>query len=332
MAYTPPEDLGEKTLEQTVTEYRESRGLNENNFSLSYYNTVTGESYAYNDEAFMVAASTYKLPLNMYYYEMEQEGLIASDAYIPGAGCTLDVCHEQSLVWSNNEVSIGMLYHMGNFRTYKENMRKFFTMTDEEIDSIYYADNHYCTRMMMDALKYLYLRQERFGPMLDYMKQAQPEQWFRTYVRDYEVAHKYGYFEGAINDVGIIYTPEPILLAVYTFGTAETVVAETAALMTAYAVAHVQLEPEPEQEAEEGPAGTELHLQVEFLPREEEAEQEPEVLPEPEDEPEVFEWWMAAVALGVFLLGGGLTVLLTRPARIRKKYEQKYTDRIKMNK
>ena len=101
---------------------------------------------------------------------LEHAGELASDAYIAGAGTTLDDAHYQSLVWSNNEVSIGMLYNLGDFRTYKELMRKYFTMTDEEIEYIYFADNYYCTRMMVEALQYLYENSADFEEMIDYMK------------------------------------------------------------------------------------------------------------------------------------------------------------------
>ena len=55
-------------LAPVIEEYMAEHGLNAQNFSMSYYNTVTGESYAFNDKKFMVAASTFKVPVNMYYY------------------------------------------------------------------------------------------------------------------------------------------------------------------------------------------------------------------------------------------------------------------------
>lgn len=207
-------------LEALMEQFRADYGLNEQNFSLCYYNTVTGEEYRYNDETFFVAASTFKLPLNLYYYEMEDAGEISSDAYI--GGMTLSDAHYQSLVWSNNEVSIAMLYNLGNFRTYKDCMRKYFTMDESAITSEYYADNNYCTSMMLDTLKYLYAGRDQFEEMIGYMLEAQPGEYFDRYMDDVDVAHKYGYFVDddkgvtAINDTGIIYTSEPFLLAVYT--------------------------------------------------------------------------------------------------------------------
>lgn len=332
MAYEPPAEFAEQTLEEIMTAFMEEKGLREGNFSVSYYNTVTGEQYAFSDTTMMVAASTFKLPLNLYYYEMEQAGEIASDAYISRGGMTLDQAHYESLVNSHNEISLGMLYNLGNFRTYKQKMRKYFTMTDEEIDPIYYADNYYCTRMMMDALKYLYDHGDSFAEMIGYMKEAQPGQYFKAGVTEYEVAHKYGWFEGAVNDVGIIYAPQPFLLAVYTQGVSETVVADTAKLLTAYNVW------QSEQEAQKQAETEKLELEVTQVPLTEEppaeAEEPPVSQPEalPQEEPAApqdqtaFEWWMIPVALSVFAVGGGLVSLLFSPKRVSKKYGRNLHD------
>lgn len=333
MAYEIPSDFTGQTLEDVMAAFMEDQELNAENFSVSYANTVTGETYAFNDAAFMVAGSTYKLPLNMYYYEMEREGLISSDAYISRVGGTLREAHYQSLVHSDNDMSIGLLYSLGEFRDYKNTIRKYFTMTDDEIEYIYYVDNYFCTRMMMDALSYLYEYRADFEEMIGYMKQAQPGQYFKAGVSEYEVAHKYGLFEGAINDVGIIYAPQPFLLAVYTQDVPERVVADTAALLTAYNVWQ-----NPPQE--KGETKTELDIQI--VPKEEPVEQspveqKPESQPEPptaaepevpEEKPSAFEWWMVAVALGVFLLGGGGLALVLNPKKLQEKYDKKYEDQM----
>ena len=330
-AYEIPADFTGLSLETAVEEFMQAHGLNEKNFSVSFCNTVTGERYAFNDKTFMVAGSTYKLPLNMYYYELEHAGTMASDAYISRVGSTLEKAHYESLVNSNNEMSIGMLYNLGEFRDYKNLMRKYFTMPDEEIDPIYYADNHYCTHMMMDALSYLYEYRADFEEMIGYMKQAQPDKYFKAGVKDYEVAHKYGWFEGAVNDVGIIYTPQPILLAVYTQGVTEDIVGKTAALFTSYTVWNIPVE-------EENPG--KLELEVQYVPVEEpeeeaaeevfapvlEEQMQPAVTVEPERP--TLEWWMIAIALGVFLIGGGIVVLTINPEQM-KKYEEKAEKKLK---
>ena len=331
-------------LEAIMTDFIAKNGLKNADFSLSYYNTATGESYSINDTLFLPAASTFKLPLNMYYYELERDGEISSDAIIPsakleGVKYRLSDIHRASLVDSDNDTSLAMLYNLGEFPEYKRIMRDaYFRMPKEQIESIYYADNYYCTNMMMDALKYLYENSDDFEEMLGYMKQAQPDTYFRAYVTEYEVAHKYGWFEGSVNDVGIFYTPEPFLLAVYTKDlNNEYLLPEVAKLITKYNVANAAVpEPEPEPEPEEPDMSRAEELEFELVPLpgteevpepivEPEVKEEPEIEPEseptPEPEPEeqpTFVWWMPLIALGVFFAGGGGTLLIFNNRHLKK--------------
>ena len=239
---TEPEKAEEPTLAELFDEFRAERNLTQDNFAVSYYDTVTGESYDWNETHMMVAASTFKLPLNLYYYEMENAGEIAPDALITQGGATLDWCHYLSIVESNNEISHALLYRIGNFRDYKDAMRKYFTMTDDEIDPKYYQDNYYCTRMMMDTLKHIYDHQDELTELIDYMKQSHPQNgYFRAKVTEMEVAHKYGSFEGAENDVGIFYAEHPFLLAVYTQNVGEVVVQDAARLAADYNAGQTEL-------------------------------------------------------------------------------------------
>lgn len=334
-AYTAPDDIGNRDLDELMGEFMALNELDETNFSMSYYNTVTGEAYTFNDKKFMVAASTFKLPLNMYYYEMERDGLIAPDATIPRTEHPLNDCHRMSLVHSNNEVSIAMLYNLGIFREYKECMMKYFTMPRSEIAYDYWVDNYYCTNMMMDALKYLFYNGEQFPEMLGYMKQAQPTSYFRTHVRDWPVAHKYGFFEGAVNDVGIFFTPEPFLLAVYTYGTEETVLPDVAALVADYNLTHIGPEkpkPDPGKTGVEDlntPTLEQPDMPVQPQPQNPtepllpQTPSEPQPVPQPQS---AFEWWMIPVALGVFLIGGGITAALIHAGQRKGRYERRWKE------
>ena len=218
-----------ESLSERVDAFRQTYGLNSQNFAVSFLDLTTKERFDYNETTMMFAASTFKLPLNLYYYEEQAAGNIDADTYIADAGCTLSECHRLSLVYSDNDVSIAMLYRIGDFYTYKTTMRRYFTMTDDEIDPKYYWDNYYCTRMMLDALQYLYEHREQFPEMLQYMTQAQQDSYFCGSVQDCAVAHKYGFMpategkHGMIeNDVGIIYAEHPFLLAVYSEDVGDT--------------------------------------------------------------------------------------------------------------
>lgn len=240
-AYESPKDFSELSLEQAMEEFMAHYQLTENNFCISFYNTVTGESYNFNENKFAMAASTYKLPLNMCFYEMEQEGKIDPNEIFLWTGMTLSEVHRQSILFSNNEVSEAMTGYWNNYYIYKENMRKYSSMPVEEIHPDFYLTNVSCTRLMIDTLKYLYDNSARFEELIGYMKDAVPGQYFKAGVQDYEVAHKYGAINEFVNDVAIIYTPQPILLAVYTQGIyGEGVCAQAARLVTDYTLWQIE--------------------------------------------------------------------------------------------
>ena len=215
----PPPDISGKSIEELIDAFREEHNLDEMNFELSYYNTVSGESYDYNETKLLYGASTYKLPLNLYYYDMQLAGEITGDTMIT-QGSSLDEAHYQSLVYSNNELSYSLWRRIGDWPEYKMAMRKYFTMTDDEIPQNYYYDHVFCTRMMMDTLKVVWDGQETYTELIDYLKIACPDAYFKTYidVEQTPIAHKYGSYNGAENDVGIIWAEQPFLLAVYTSG------------------------------------------------------------------------------------------------------------------
>lgn len=234
-----------QSAQEVIETFMAENGLTEQNFSISYYNTVTGEAYAFNDEKFSIAASTYKLPLNMYFYEMERDGMISGDTIIGGTGKTLDEIHEMSIVHSNNEVSEVLMYYWGDHTTYKNHMRKYFSMTEEEIDPLYYQGNFYCVRMMMDTLRYLYENRDQFSELLEYMRMAAPDAYFKLGVKEFPVAHKYGEVQWFMNDTAIIYTPQPFLLAVYTQNVCnQEILGEVAARLAAYTCAQTEEMPE----------------------------------------------------------------------------------------
>lgn len=203
--------LLEKPLSEIMDQFMAEYGLNSDNFSMCYYATGSGEYYGVAETTYRVAASLYKLPLNMYYYDLEWDGKLSPDSYIDGY--YLPDMHYQTIVNSNNDMAISMLYNLGSFRQYRDKMTKY---CDMEYANAYYANNNITAWYMLSTLGVLYQNPEKYAELTENMKNAAKGQYFQRYLDDYEIAHKYGYFEGAINDCGIIYTPEPFLLTAFT--------------------------------------------------------------------------------------------------------------------
>ena len=231
---------GEPALAAILGDYIQSRGINGNNISIAYYNTVSGEEYLWNGEEFFAAASIYKLPLNMYYYELEAAGEISPDANI--GGYSLSYCHQQSLQYSNNELSEAMIARLGSFRQYKTLIAKYGGIPVESLPEAYFSSNQFNTAFILNTLKILYDRRDSFDQAIQYLKDAHPGRWFETGVPDSEctIAQKYGWFPTenytVAHTAGIVYAPEPFLLVVFTRGVAnaEWVIGELARICYDY--------------------------------------------------------------------------------------------------
>lgn len=210
--YTIP---GTWTASDVISWFVLNYGLDSENFAVSFYCPETGERAAYNENTYMFAASTYKLPLNMYYYDQQAAGVWTDDTLI--GETRLADAHVKSILYSINDISEEMIYQLGSFRRYKQLMLDNYGKLEPGlVPSEYYANNYYCTHFMLNVLTDLYARQEEFPELLKLMKAAMPERYFKRYSGTTPVAHKYGTFEGCYHDVGIVYTEQPFLLAVYT--------------------------------------------------------------------------------------------------------------------
>ena len=157
---------GTEKAKELVSAFMKDRGLNSGNFAVAYQNLVTGEVFYYNELKQWDACSTYKFPLNLLYYDMEVSGQITGDTILPGTQTPLSECHHQSLEFSNNDLSEAMMDNLGSYDVVKQNMRKYFTLTDAEIDNSYYHHNYFCARMMMDCAAYLYQHQNEYPDAL----------------------------------------------------------------------------------------------------------------------------------------------------------------------
>ena len=206
-------------LAALLSDYIQSRGINGGNISIAYYNTVSGEEYLWNGEEYFVAASIYKLPLNMYYYELEAAGEISPDDRV--GGYTLRQCHQYSLQYSNNELSEAMIARLGSFRQYRTLIAKYGDVPAESLPDKFYTSNQFNTAFVLNTLKILYDNEELFAEAIGYLKDAHPGQWFESEIPDSEctIAQKYGWLiedHAYTHTAGIVYSGEPFLLVVFT--------------------------------------------------------------------------------------------------------------------
>lgn len=245
-------------LDAAVGALFEEYDLSERNFALGFRALSDGTEYWYNADKLFETASLYKLPLNMYFYELEAAGEMASDESIYGV--PLDYCHEQSLVYSNNELSQLMVDWIGSYRQFKEIAFGYTGLDESERGFDYYASGGFTARMMVGMLQTLWDDPETFGQEIEYLKEANPGEYLESGECGLEIAQKYGYehYDGILNIciAGIVYTDEPFLITVLTRGVgwAEVLMGELCDAFAEYEQTRERVEPVPPETGAEGPS------------------------------------------------------------------------------
>ena len=245
-------------LDAAVGALFEEYDLSERNFALGFRALSDGTEYWYNADKLFETASLYKLPLNMYFYELEAAGEIAPDESIYGV--PLDYCHEQSLVYSNNELSQLMVDWIGSYRQFKDIAFGYTGLDESERSFDYYASGGFTARMMVGMLQTLWDDPETFGQEIEYLKEANPGEYLESGDCGLEIAQKYGYehYDGVLNIciAGIVYTDEPFLITVLTRGVgwAEVLMGELCDAFAEYEQTRAHVEPEPPETGAEGPS------------------------------------------------------------------------------
>ncbi len=171
-------DGAQETLDETIEELFERYRLTEKNFALGFRALSDRTEYWYNADKLFETASLYKLPLNMYFYELEAAGEIAPDESIYGV--PLDYCHEQSLVYSNNELSQLMVDWIGSYRQFKDIAFGYTGLDESERSFDYYASGGFTARMMVGMLQTLWDDPETFGQEIEYLKEANPGEYLES--------------------------------------------------------------------------------------------------------------------------------------------------------
>ncbi len=218
-------------IENLINEIMTENNLNENNFFFFYYNIEEKKYYFYNENTYFTAASTIKVPVAMLYYDKVNEGelslsetlLYNSDDYEAGDGTTavdysigesipISYLLEQSIVNSDN-TALNILLHSIGYKKCKEELTKY---SDVEITEEFYSSNVANASYYYDVLQYLYQNADKYSELIEYMKMSSGGEYLKANLPQYEVAHKYGSYDGYVHDYGIIYGQNTYLIGVFT--------------------------------------------------------------------------------------------------------------------
>ncbi len=234
-----------KTWDEVMEEFLQSWGTNAKNVAVGYYNTVTGEEHYLNADQYMVSASMYKVPLNMVFLDRLSRGEMDWDTNV--SGYPYEIVLEKTIVNSNNEMAQNMVrweLGKGKWQEGRRVMSAYCGLEPETADWKFLENNYSTPRQMIYCLRLLYENPDRFPRLVETMQRAEPEGYFKMREQRFNIAHKYGYltteYHLYMNDCGICFTDEPILIVLFTDNVTKAydVLTEFCTLMCDYAQYH----------------------------------------------------------------------------------------------
>ena len=204
--------------EDQILLFMETNGLSNENFSLSYYNIATGESYSFNPDAMLPAGSLWLLPLHMYYCEQESLGVFEPDvtkleeAYTIG-GYTLAESRYRTLLLEDSALAQTMQNQLGGYSAYKQKVNEAFGhLPQETLTETFLSDNCFSARFWMACLQELTLHPEIYQDLLRNYSLIQTKDGLAGGAVRYSMLQFRGEEDGYTTALGQINASMPFLL------------------------------------------------------------------------------------------------------------------------
>ena len=210
-----------KTLVET---YLEQNAISKEDVSI-YISSIDGDiSYTLNEDKYFVAASLYKIPLAMIYYEkiannemnmddyllyeskhFEEGGPIGTN-YVPGEWITLRELLHSVIMYSDNTAGHILYENLGGWLEYKKIIKRYSSSTN--YDDLYYSYENITNSIYMnDVLGYIYDNRQIFSSLITDMKNSMPNNYLNRN-KYLDIAQKYGSYGQALNSIGLYYDSE----------------------------------------------------------------------------------------------------------------------------
>lgn len=224
----PAED---EQIKSIVEKIRIDKALDSSNFAFFYYNMEQEKYYFYNQDTYFTAASTIKMPIAMLYYDKIKNGELdlkdaityTSDCYEAGAGTTaytysvgskvpINFLLEQCIVNSDN-TAINILIKNLGYKNCKEQIAKYSSI---ELAEDFYSSNIINAQYAYDIVNHLYKNTDEYSELIEYLKKSSNGEYLKKYIEGYDVAHKYGSYNGYVHDYGIVFGKTNYLIGIFT--------------------------------------------------------------------------------------------------------------------
>lgn len=206
------------SLAKDIEAYFQENGIDHEKVAYCITDLEHNIKYSMNEKDEFIAASIYKLPLAMLYYDKvnegeytldstftysgymhEDAGVISSD-YGIGSQVPLSDLLNDLIIYSDNDAGHILYENLGGWKEYKEAMTKY---TDTISENYYTMDNVTTANTMNDVVTYLYDHKEDYKGLIKNMEEAEPGEYLD---RDTQLSmpQKYGMYDSALNSVSFV--------------------------------------------------------------------------------------------------------------------------------
>ena len=206
------------SLAKDIEAYFQENGIDHEKVAYCITDLEHNIKYSMNEKDEFIAASIYKLPLAMLYYDKvnegeytldstftysgymhEDAGVISSD-YGIGSQVPLSDLLNDLIIYSDNDAGHILYENLGGWKEYKEAMIKY---TDSISENYYTMDNVTTANTMNDVVTYLYDHKKDYKGLIKNMEEAEPGEYLD---RDTQLSmpQKYGMYDSALNSVGFV--------------------------------------------------------------------------------------------------------------------------------
>lgn len=206
------------SLAKDIEAYFQENGIDHEKVAYCITDLEHNIKYSMNEKDEFIAASIYKLPLAMLYYDKvnegeytldstftysgymhEDAGVISSDYGISSQVPLSDLLNDL-IIYSDNDAGHILYENLGGWKEYKEAMTKY---TDTISENYYTMDNVTTANTMNDVVTYLYDHKEDYKGLIKNMEEAEPGEYLD---RDTQLSmpQKYGMYDSALNSVGFV--------------------------------------------------------------------------------------------------------------------------------
>lgn len=224
-------DLNLHELEHLIKEYLDENEIDFYDIGYTFYDIESEKEININQDGLFTAASTMKVPINIYAYDLAfKEGF--------------DLDQIEYIYGNDLEGGTGIIQEEGAGGSYKisELLKLSITKSDNVATNVLYRvfgnrdgvyllnslanrygihsnyGNQLTAKDALEMLKYIYYNEEE-NPYFDYLIDDMKNTVYNDYyTRDFKntTAHKVGDYDGYYNDIGIVFSKHPYIFSLYT--------------------------------------------------------------------------------------------------------------------